>query len=86
MIAQKRGGSAAELFADTPYDAATLATMIEAYAAACQDLGIANGGADEHHGNELRLQVVVHILKATAAGERDPNRMKLLALHAIARP
>jgi hypothetical protein len=75
--------NAAELFADTPYDAATLASMIEAYAAACQDLEFANGWARVDYGNEVRFKLAVRILKAAAAGERDPDSMKLLALRAV---
>ena len=74
---------AAELFADAPYDAATLASMIEAYAAVCDELGIRSRPAHLHHNNELRLQVALRILKAVAAGERDPHCMQLLALRAI---
>jgi hypothetical protein len=35
------------------------------------------------HSDEIRPKLVARILKAAAAGERDPDRMKLLALHAI---
>jgi hypothetical protein len=34
-------------------------------------------------GEEMRPKLVLRILKAAAAGERDPDRMKLLALHSI---
>ena len=84
MGAENVRGNAAELFADTPYDAATLASMIEAYAAACHELGITSSGARFGDGDE-RLRLVARILKAAAAGEQDPDRMKLLALHALDR-
>jgi hypothetical protein len=83
MTAENSRGNAADLFADTPYDAATLATMIEAYAAACHELETLGGGARLRFGNELRLIFVARILKAVAAGERDPERITLLALRAI---
>jgi hypothetical protein len=85
MSAGNVRGNAAELFADTPYDAATLASMIEAFSAACHELGITSGGARLRCGEELRLRLAARILKAAAAGERDPDRMKLLALDAIDR-
>lgn len=72
-----------ELFADTPFDGATLAAMMEAYAAACQDLGVACEVSSGQLGNEIRLRLVVRILKAAMAGERDPNSLKLLALRSI---
>ena len=81
MTAENPPDNAAELFADTPYDAATLAGMIEAYAAACHELE--TNGARLRRGNEVRLKLVARILKAAAAGERDPDSMKLLALRSI---
>ena len=84
MTTENPRGNAAELFADTPYDAATLATMIEAYAAACHELE--TNGARLRQGNEIRLKLVARILKAVAAGERDPDNMKLLALRSIQIP
>jgi hypothetical protein len=74
-------GNAADLFADAPYDAATLASMFEAYAAAWHELQMMN--VVSRSGEEMRPKLVLRILKAAAAGERDPDRMKLLALHAI---
>ncbi len=71
----------ADLFADAPYDAATLASMFEAYAAAWHELQMMN--VVSRGGEEVRPKLVLRILKAAAAGERDPDRMKLLALHAI---
>ena len=76
-------GNAAGLFADAPYDAATLASMFEAYAAAWHELQMTNVVARSRHQDEIRPKLVARILKAAAAGERDPDRMKLLALHAI---
>jgi hypothetical protein len=73
--------NAADLFAGAPYDAATLASMFEAYAAAWHELQMMNVAA--RTGEELRPKLVLRILKAAAAGERDPDRMKLLALHAV---
>jgi hypothetical protein len=74
-------GNAADLFEGAPYDAATLASMFEAYAAAWHELQMMNVVA--RTGEELRPKLVLRILKAAAAGERDPDRMKLLALHAV---
>jgi hypothetical protein len=77
------GGNVAVLLADAPYDAATLASMFEAYAAAWHELQMTNVVARSRHQDEIRPKLVARILKAAAAGERDPDRMKLLALHAI---
>jgi hypothetical protein len=77
------GENVAGLFADAPYDAATLASMFEAYAAAWHELQMTNVIARSRHQDEIRPKLVARILKAAAAGERDPDRMKLLALHAI---
>ena len=76
-------GNVADLFADAPYDAATLASMFEAYAAAWHELQMTNVVERSRHRDEIRPKLVARILKAAAAGERDPDRMKLLALHAI---
>jgi hypothetical protein len=76
-------GNVADLFADAPYDAATLTSMFEAYAAAWHELQMTNVVARSRHQDEIRPKLVERILKAAAAGERDPDRMKLLALHAI---
>lgn len=78
MTAEPGNVNAADLFADAPYDATTLATMFEAYAAAWHELQVVEVASDE-----IRWKLVARILKAAAAGERDPDRMKLLALHAI---
>ena len=75
--------NAADLFADAPYDAATLASMIEAFAAACHELEITSSGVRVRTDDKLRLRLVARILKATAAGERDPDRLKLLAVRAV---
>ncbi len=75
--------NAAEPFADAPYDASTLASMIEAYAASCQELEFTNGWARFDYSNGVRLKLAVRILKAAAAGERDPDRIMLLALRAV---
>ena len=77
------GENAADLFADTPYDASTLASMIEAFAAACFELGITSSGVRVRESDKLRLRLVTRILKAAAAGERDPDRMTLLAMRAV---
>ena len=83
MTAAKHVFTTPELFADAPFDAGTLAAMMEAYAAACQDLDVACDISAGQLGNEIRLQLVVRILKAAAAGERDPNSLKELALRSI---
>jgi hypothetical protein len=83
MTAAEHVFTTAELFADAPFDAGTLAAMMEAYAAACQDLDIACDIYAGQLGNEIRLQLVVRILKAAATGERDPNFLKMLALRSI---
>ncbi len=77
------GANVAGLFADAPYDASTLASMFEAYAAAWHELQMTDVVARSRHQDEIRPKLVARILKAAAAGERDPDRMKLLALHAI---
>jgi hypothetical protein len=76
-------GNISGLFADAPYDAATLVSMFEAYAAAWHELQMTNVVARSRHQHEIRPKLVARILKAAAAGERDADRMKLLALHAI---
>jgi hypothetical protein len=55
--------------------------MFEAYAAAWHELQMM--GVVARTGEELRPKLVLRILKAAAAGERDPDRMKLLALHSV---
>lgn len=83
MTTESGSENAADLFADAPYDAATLASMLEAYAAAWHELQMMDVVAHSRHRDEIRPRLVVRILKAAAAGERDPDRLKLLALHAI---
>ncbi|MDH4981694.1 hypothetical protein [Hyphomicrobium sp. D-2] len=75
---------AADLFADTPYDAVTLASMMEAYAGACHELTTSHG-APACWDSETQFKLTARILKAVASGERDPDRIKRLAVLALDR-
>jgi len=83
MIAENGSGNAVDLFADAPYDAATLASMFEAYAAAWHELQMMKVVDRSRRPDEIRPKLVARILIAAAAGERDPDRLKLMAIHAI---
>ena len=77
-------GNAADLFADAPFDAATLALMLEAYAAARHELRMMNVISWRRPpSDEIRWKLAARILMAAGAGERDPERMKRLALRAV---
>jgi hypothetical protein len=70
-------------FDDTDYDLTTLNLLIKAYDDALHELEIMNVPARSRDGDGIRATLAERILKAAAAGERDPDRLKLLALHAV---
>lgn len=82
MIEKSTRFGVADLFADTPYDAVTLASMMEAYAGACHEMTTSHG-APACWNTEIQFKLTARILKAVASGERDPDRIKRLALLAL---
>jgi hypothetical protein len=77
------GGGGTLSFDDTDYDATTLNVLIKAYDDALHELEIMNVPARSRDGDGMGEKLARRILKAAADGERDPERLKLLALHAI---
>ena len=70
-------------FDDTDYDVTTLDVLNKAYDDALHELEIMNVPARSRDGDGMGEKLARRILKAAADGERDPERLKLLALHAI---
>jgi hypothetical protein len=70
-------------FDDTDYDLTTLNVLIKAYDDALHELEIMNVPERSRDGDGIRAKLAERILKAAAGGERDPDRLKLLALHAV---
>ena len=64
------------------YEPALLQLLNRARDDACAELR-ANGGDD---GQITRLMMSVRLTAAVAGGERDPDRLKLLALQAVGAP
>ena len=67
-------------FIDTYYDSETLELMSDALAAAARD----RRSSDDIAGRALRTAMAFQIMSAVSAGERDPERLRLVALNATA--
>jgi hypothetical protein len=68
-------------FAGASYDPETLDLMTGAFNAACEELRLAKGA--EASSESVRTTMALRIMAAVDAGERDPVRLKHLALHAV---
>jgi hypothetical protein len=68
-------------FGGASYDPETLDLMTGAFNAACEELRLAKGA--EASAESVRTTMALRIMAAVAAGEREPGRLKLLALHAV---
>ena len=73
------------IFPSDCFDAETLDLMGQAFDAAWEEVGLALASNDDNP-TALRKLMAVRIMAAVRDGERDPERLKELALEAIATP
>ena len=66
------------------FDAETLGLMKKAFDAAWEEVGFALASKDDNP-TALRKLMAVRIMAAVRDGERDPERLKEMALETIAR-
>jgi hypothetical protein len=72
------------IFPTDAYDPETLALMTKAFDAAWEEVGFALARGDSDP-NAIRSLMAIRIMAAVRDGERDPERLKELALEAIAK-
>ena len=70
-------------FSDASYDPDTLALLARAYDEAWHELQIMNFVGSGQDDAVIQKMLGIRIMAAAANGERDPDRLKLLALQAI---
>jgi len=69
------------MYPQPPFNPEELTLLYRAYAAALRDIESAEAGTnDDPPGNETCLTVALRIVAAAANGERDPSRLRQLAL------
>ncbi len=68
-------------FSGTSYDPETLAMMTRVLEDACGELQSVN--AKSALVDVVRATMALRIMRAVAEGECEPNKLKLLALHAV---
>jgi hypothetical protein len=68
-------------FSGASYDPETLDLMTGVFNAACEELHAA--GSAEASSEAARTMMALRIMAAVADGERDAERLTLLALHAV---
>lgn len=73
------------MFPDASYDPETLAVMARAFDEAWESVQNALG-VKPLDANVLRTRLATRIMTAANRGERDPLRLKLIALGAIEKP
>ena len=66
-------------FSHGAYNPETLAIMTRAVDDACAELRSENGD----DGHAARMMMSLRIMTTVAAGERDPQRLRLVALNAV---
>ena len=69
------------MYPQPPFNPEELTLLYRTYAAALRDIESAEAGTnDDPPGNETCLTVALRIVAAAANGERDPSRLRQLAL------
>ena len=69
------------MYPQPPFNPEELTLLYSAYSAALRDVEFAEAGTDDDlPGNETWMTVAMRIIAAAANGERDPSRLKQLAL------
>lgn len=69
---------------DVTYDASTVTLMGRVCDDAWREMTDAGVSASQEQAEEIRRQMARNVLGAVAAGENDPDRLKSIALSAIA--
>ena len=70
-------------FSGESYDPATLAILTRAFDAAWQEVESANVTSLINDASNTRRIMALRIMNAAKSGERDPDRLRLLALQGI---
>jgi hypothetical protein len=70
-------------FSEASYDAQTLALVTEAFEGAWHEVQTWYPGRNAEDLMTTRKMMALRIMTATKDGERDPERLKLIALRAV---
>ena len=68
------------MYPSAPFNPEELTLLYRTYAAALRDIEFAEAGTNDDPPGETCLAVALRIVAAAANGERDPSRLKQLAL------